>query len=119
MMEAGRFTSSPQGVDDHIVLWCICDRDRLGRSYPDDRASKILGNKSQRKHGPAIANKRDNLWVCRINGNRLVIDVSDITPNTNVHRVFSQEHVYCSCRRTPDDPATKRLDQGAERNEGT
>ena len=118
MTGAGRFMSSPQGVDDHVALRCICDRDRLGCSCPDDRASKILSNKSQRKHGPATDDKGHNLRVCGINGDPFVIDVSDIAPNGNIDRMHPKEHVYCSCRRAPDDPATKRLDEGAERNEG-
>ena len=100
------------------MLRYVRDRDRLGSRIPMDVQVKCFPDKPKRKEGPVVDDHGDNLWVCRINGNRFVIDVSDIAPNTDVHRVFSKEHVYCSCRRAPDDPATKRLDQGTERNEG-
>src|SRR5664280_1916387 len=62
------------------LLRCIRYRYCLSSRIPLDIQCKCFGDKPERKEGPAVDDHGNNLRVCGINGNRSVIDVSDIAP---------------------------------------
>ena len=96
--ESGKYTlrieQKSSGVDDHFILRCVGDCDRLCCSSPDNCASKILSNESQRKHGPAVDDYRDDTDIGTIDRSRHAIDGRETLPDPQNDGLGSKCHGY-------------------------
>src|SRR5664280_2389369 len=115
--DSGKYTlrieQKSSGVDDRFILRCIGDRDRLCCSSPDNCASKILSNESQRKHGPAVDDLRDDTGIGSIDRSRHAIDGRETLPDpqnnglgSKCHGYFMGDWIPCNCSTESFDDRT-------------
>jgi len=109
---------SPQGVDDHVVLRYVGDRDRFGCSCPADRCAKILSHKSQRKHRPAIDDLGDHFCVRRIDKSAHAIHGRSILADPESDGLLPKRHCRLSGSSIPANCTSESFDDCADWDEG-
>src|SRR5664280_966814 len=82
------------GFSYRSMLRCVCDCYRLCILIPENRASKILSHKSQRKHGPAVDDLGDHLCVRRIDESAHAIHGRSTLADSQSDGLLPKRHCY-------------------------